>query len=64
WWRGRTDACDEILAATEVVGSLAAAKAAGVALAHGKGANAKVTTDAMVMATAALLDAFSDGRPG
>lgn len=57
WWRGRTDAREEILAATEVVGSLAAAKAAGIALAHLKGVNAKLTIDAMVMATAALMDA-------
>jgi predicted nucleic acid-binding protein len=56
WWRGRTDAREEILAATEVVGSLAAAKAAGVALAHARGVNAKLTIDAMVMATAALMD--------
>jgi predicted nucleic acid-binding protein len=32
WWRGRTDAREEILSSTEVVGSLAAAKAAGIAL--------------------------------
>jgi predicted nucleic acid-binding protein len=57
WWRGRTDAREEILAATEVVGSLAAAKAAGVALAHARGVNAKLTIDAVVMATAALIDA-------
>ena len=57
WWRGRTDAREEILAATEVVGSLAAAKAAGVALAHTKRVNANVTIDAVVMATAALMDA-------
>jgi predicted nucleic acid-binding protein len=57
WWRGRTDAREEILSATEVVGSLAAAKAAGVALAHAKRVNAKITIDAMVMATAALMDA-------
>lgn len=57
WWRGRTDAREQILAATEVVGSLAAAKAAGVALAHARGVNAKHTIDAVVMATAALIDA-------
>jgi predicted nucleic acid-binding protein len=57
WWRGRTDARDEILAATEVVGSLAASKAAGSALARTKGVTAKLTIDAMVMATAALMDA-------
>lgn len=57
WWRGRTDAREEILSSTEVVGSLAAAKAAGIALAHARRVNAKVTIDAMVMATAALMDA-------
>lgn len=58
WWRGRSDAREEILAATVVVGSLEIAKAAGIALAHGRGVNAKLTIDAMVMATAALMDAI------
>lgn len=58
WWRGRTDARDEILAATEVVGSLAVAKAAGVALAGLKNVDAKLTIDAVVMATAALTNAI------
>lgn len=57
WWRGRTDAREEILAAGQVVGSIEAAKAAGVALARLKKVDAKVTIDAIVMATAALLDA-------
>jgi predicted nucleic acid-binding protein len=57
WWRGRTDAREEILSATQVVGSLDAAKAAGVALARLKHVDAKVTIDAIVMATAALMDA-------
>ena len=30
WWRGRTDAREEILASTQVVASLEAAKAAGL----------------------------------
>jgi DNA-binding transcriptional regulator LsrR (DeoR family) len=33
WWRGRTHAREQILAATEVISSVAIAKAAGVALA-------------------------------
>ncbi len=57
WWRGRTDAREEILAATEVVGSLEIAKAAGVALARAKEVDGKLTVDAIVMATAALMDA-------
>lgn len=58
WWRGRTDAREEILAATEVVGSLAVAKAAGIALATVRDVDAKLTIDAIVMATAALTDAI------
>jgi predicted nucleic acid-binding protein len=57
WWRGRTDARDEILAATQVIGSVEVAKAAGLALAGANRVDAKLTIDAMVMATAALLDA-------
>jgi predicted nucleic acid-binding protein len=57
WWRGRTDVREEILAASEVVVSLPAAKAAGVALARMKDVHAKLTVDAMVIATAALADA-------
>ncbi|HEX4478939.1 MAG TPA: PIN domain-containing protein [Polyangiaceae bacterium] len=57
WWRGRTDVREEILAASEVVASLPAAKAAGVALARMKDVHAKLTVDAMVIATAALADA-------
>jgi predicted nucleic acid-binding protein len=58
WWRGRTDARDEILAATQVVGSVEITKAAGVALAKAKEVDANLTIDAIVMATAALLDAI------
>ena len=58
WWRGRTDARQEILAATEVIGSLEIAKAAGVALAKANNVDAKLTIDAMVLATAALMDAI------
>lgn len=58
WWRGRTDAREEILASTHVVASLDAAKAAGVALGRMKRVDAKLTLDAIVMATAALTDAI------
>ena len=58
WWRGRTDAREELLASTVVTSSLDAAKAAGVALSRLKSVNAKLTIDAMVMATAALSDAI------
>ncbi|MEO8903853.1 MAG: PIN domain-containing protein [Polyangiaceae bacterium] len=57
WWRGRTDAREEILAASQVVASVEVAKAAGVALARLKDVDAKLTVDAIVMATAALMDA-------
>jgi hypothetical protein len=59
WWRGRSDARDAVLAATRIVASLDAAKAAGVALARLKNidVDGKLTIDALVMATAALLDA-------
>lgn len=56
WWRARTDAREEILAATQVVGSLAVAKAAGIALGRIADVEGKLTIDAMVMATAAMLD--------
>ena len=56
WWRGRSDARDELLGATEVVSSVAIAKTAGVALGRLKQVDARLTIDAMVMATAALLD--------
>ena len=58
WWRGRTDAREEILAASQVVASIDAAKAAGVALARLKNVDAKLTIDAIVIATAALMDAI------
>ena len=58
WWRGRSDVREELLGASEVVASLAAAKAAGVALGRLKDVHAKLTVDAIVMATAALSDAI------
>jgi predicted nucleic acid-binding protein len=58
WWRGRSDAREEILAATEVVSSLSAAKAAGVALARLRNVDSKLTIDAIVIATAALFGAI------
>jgi predicted nucleic acid-binding protein len=57
WWRGRTDAREQILAAAEVISSVAIAKAAGVALAGVRDVDAKLTIDAVVMATAAFMDA-------
>jgi predicted nucleic acid-binding protein len=58
WWRGRTDARDAVLAATRIVASVEIAKAAGVALARAKSVDGKLTVDALVMATASLLDAI------
>jgi len=58
WWRGRTDAREEILASTQVVASLDAVKAAGIALGRMKHVDAKLTIDAIVMATAALTQAI------
>ena len=57
WWRGRTDVREEILASSEIVASVPAAKAAGVALGRMRDVHARLTVDAMVMATAALADA-------
>lgn len=57
WWRGRTDAREEILTATQIMGTVEIMKAAGIALARTRNADAKVTVDAIVMATAALLGA-------
>lgn len=57
WWRGRSDARAEILAATQIVATVEIMKAAGIALARAKNADAKLTVDAIVMATAALLGA-------
>lgn len=57
WWRGRTNAREEILAATEVISSVAITKMAGVALAGARDVDAKLTIDAIVMATAAAMDA-------
>jgi predicted nucleic acid-binding protein len=58
WWRGRTDTREEILAASRIVASIAAVKAAGIALARMKDIHAKLTIDAIVMATAALAEAI------
>lgn len=58
WWRGRTDARDEILAASRVVASVEIAQTAGIALARTRDVHAALTIDAIVMATAALLDAI------
>ena len=58
WWRGRTDAREEILAASRVVATVEIAKAAGAALARTKDVHAELTIDAIVLATAALLDAI------
>ena len=57
WWRGRTDVRDEILASIQVIATIDVAKAAGAALAHVTGVDAKLTIDAIVMAAAALADA-------
>lgn len=57
WWRGRTDARDELLAATQVVASVEITKAAGVALSKLKKVDPGMTVDAIVMASAATLDA-------
>lgn len=56
WWRGRSDARDEILAAGRVVATVDIAKAAGMALKKARRGGAELTIDALVMATAALLD--------
>ena len=58
WWRGRTDVREEILAATRVVASVEITKAAGIALAKVRAVDARMTIDAIVIATAALLDAI------
>lgn len=54
WWRGRSDARDELLAAARVVGTIEIMKAAGIALARARDVDARLTIDAIVMATAAL----------
>jgi predicted nucleic acid-binding protein len=56
WWRGRTDAREEILAASRVVATVEIAQTAGIALAQAKNVHPGLTIDAIVMATAALLD--------
>lgn len=57
WWRGRTDQREEILATAEIIASVAITKAAGVALSKIKDVDSRLTVDAIVIATAALLDA-------
>lgn len=58
WWRGRSDGRQALLASARIVASIEAAKAAGVALGRMKHVDATLTVDAMVMATAAMLDAI------
>jgi predicted nucleic acid-binding protein len=56
WWRGRTDARQQILAATRVVATVEIMKAAGHALGRVREVDARLTIDAIVMATGALLN--------
>jgi len=56
WWRGRSNVREELLGAARVDASLVAAKAAGVALQGLRGVDAAMTIDAVVIATAALLE--------
>ncbi|HWL85442.1 MAG TPA: PIN domain-containing protein [Polyangiaceae bacterium] len=58
WWRGRTHIRDKILGATQILASLEVTKAAGLALGKMKDVDAQLTIDAMVIATAATLDAI------
>ncbi len=57
WWRGRTDAREELLGATQVFASVDVTKAAGIALGKLKKVDARLTVDAIVLASAAVLDA-------
>ena len=57
WWRGRTDHREEILGATEIVASVEITKAAGIALSKAKAVDSRLTIDAIVIATAGILDA-------
>lgn len=57
WWRGRTDERELVLGALRVESSIEVHKAAGVALAKLEGTDARLTIDAIVMATAAMRDA-------
>jgi predicted nucleic acid-binding protein len=54
WWRGRTDAREEILASATISASLPVMQAAGVALRDLRVVDAGCTIDAIVIATAAL----------
>lgn len=56
WWRGLTDVREDLLAAARIDSSIAAAKAAGAALEGLRRVDASLTIDAVVVATAALLD--------
>lgn len=58
WWRGQSAVRQEILAASQIVASLAIAQAAGVALGKLDDVDARLTIDAIVMATAALTNAI------
>ncbi len=57
WWRGRTDAREELLGATQVLASVDVTKAAGIALSKQRRVDSSITIDAIVMASAAMLDA-------
>ena len=57
WWRGRTDAQEELLLATQVLASVDITKAAGMALAKARNVDSRQTIDAIAMATAAVIDA-------
>lgn len=57
WWRERTRAREELLAATQVLASIDVSKAAGIALSKLRRVDPSLTIDAIVMASAALLDA-------
>lgn len=57
WWRGRSDDREAILDMARVVALEPAARAAGAALARLPRVDAALTIDAIVIATAAMLDA-------
>ena len=57
WWRGRTSAREELLAATQVLASVDASKAAGIALSKLEKVDPTLTIAAIVMASAAMLNA-------
>jgi len=57
WWRGRSDDREAILDTARVVALEPAARAAGAAVARLPRVDAALTIDAIVIATAAMLDA-------